>query len=204
MFTENEVAALITFPDINELVDQQRKSFIKAEAPYLEIDNHDFLSLILVTPSLGIALANESVSFFEEMALNKKARKLSKGGYILKKDPVVVAMGFLIKSYDKWAGPFFGVIKSILDKLYNKQDLMTLTKDAAYITDEEFCYLGLKAPFGFIRAITSFFMNEEDEDFIRHRKTNKKDYDRIVLIGEQLGFSEIPFFKKFLTTFDVK
>jgi hypothetical protein len=47
-------------------------------------------------------------------------------------------------------------------------------------------------------------MNEEDEDFIRHRKTNKKDYDRIVLIGEQLGFSEIPFFKKFLTTFDVK
>lgn len=204
MFTENEVAAIISIPEINELVDEQRKAFIKTEAHYLEIDNHDFLSLILVTPSLGIALANDSVSFFEEMALNKKARKLSKGGYVLKKDPVVVAMGFLIKSYDKWAPPFYEVIKAILDKLYSKEELMKVDKDVETITDEDFCIMGLNAPFSFIRAITSFFMNEEDEDFLRRRKTNKVDYKRIVELGDQLGFSEIPFFKKFLTTFEVK
>jgi len=204
MFTENEVASLIIDDQVRQLVLDLRKSFVKEEAPYLEISDHDFLSLILVTPSLGIALANGSVSLFEEMALNKKARKLSKGGYFLKKDPVVVAMGFLIKHYDKWESRFYEAIHIMMTKLFNKEEMIKGHSGDTELSEEQFCLLGLKAPFGFIRAITSFFMNEEDEDIIRHRKISKVEFERVVEIGEKIGFSDIPFFRKFLTTFDVK
>ena len=50
----------------------------------MDLSEHDFLSLILMTPTVGIALANGSISLFEELALNKMARKMSKGGYFLK------------------------------------------------------------------------------------------------------------------------
>ena len=204
MFTENEVAAIIADPITEEKIAVLRKEFLKEEAQFLEIDNHDFLSLMLMTPSVGIAMANGSVSLFEEMALNKKARKLSKGGYFMKKDPVVVAMGFLIKKYDKWEARFFEDLNVIINRMFDKQSMIENHKIAEEMTDEEFCLEGLRAPFFFIRCLTSFFMNDEDEDIVRHRKASKSDYDRIVSIGEKLGFNEIPLYKKFLTTFDIK
>jgi len=204
MFTENEVAAIIADSLAEEKIAALRKEFLKEEAQFLEIDNHDFLSLMLMTPSVGIAMANGSVSLFEEMALNKKARKLSKGGYFMKKDPVVVAMGFLIKKYDKWEAKFYEELKTVIEKIFDKQPMIENHKIGEEMSDEEFCLEGLRAPFFFIRCLTSFFMNDEDEDIVRHRKASKLDFDRITSIGEQLGFSEIPFFQKFLTTFDVK
>jgi len=102
MFTENEVSALINDEDILAKTVELKKQFITKEAQFLEINDHDFLSLVILAPSVGVALANGSVSLFEEISLNKKARKLSKGGYFMKKDPVVVAMGYLIKNYNDW------------------------------------------------------------------------------------------------------
>ncbi len=96
MFTEYEVELMIEDPKIQEATFELKKDFIKTEAPYLEISDQDFFSLVMLSPTVGIALANGSVSLFEELALNKKARKLSKGGYFLKKDPVVYAMKYLI------------------------------------------------------------------------------------------------------------
>lgn len=82
MFTEYEIASMIEIPDIHEATMALKKDFIRNEAPYLEISDHDFFSLVMMAPTVGIALANGSVSLFEELALNKKARKLSKGGYL--------------------------------------------------------------------------------------------------------------------------
>ena len=122
MFTENEIGALILDPDIKESTEKLREKFIEEEAPFLEISIHDFLSLILITPSVGIALANSKVSLMEEMALNKKARKYSKGGYFLKKDPVVTAMGYLIKHYDIWSEIFYAHIKKLVGLMLDKEE----------------------------------------------------------------------------------
>ena len=49
--------------------------FLKTEAPYLEISDEDFFSLVVMAPTIGIAMADGKITLFEEMALNKKARK---------------------------------------------------------------------------------------------------------------------------------
>ncbi len=204
MFTENEVAAIVADNEVKEKVVALRKEFVKAEAPFLEIDDHDFLSLLIMTPSVGIALANGSVSLFEEMALNKKARKLSKGGYFMKKDPVVVAMGFFIKKYDDWQDKFYEVLRFSMERVIDKPQMITGHENDEELSDEEFCLEGLRAPFLFIRCLTSFFMNEEDEDIVRPRSVSKVEHERIVDIGHRLAFDDIPLFKRFLATFKVK
>ena len=96
MLTEFEIETMMEIPAILEATQKLKKDFIKTDAPYLEIGDHDFFGLIMLAPTVGVALANGSVSLFEELALNKKARKASKGGYFLKKDPTVYAMKFLL------------------------------------------------------------------------------------------------------------
>lgn len=194
MFTEKEVGALLKYPGILDKLDTLKQQFIDEEAEYLEIEAHDFLALILMTPSVGIALSNGSVSLFEEMALNKKARKLSKGGYFLKKDPVVFAMEHLIKGYDKWSPIFYESIKNLMHKTI---DVDTWLDKNFKIEDtdesEQFVHV-LKSPFIVVRFLTSFFMNDEEEDIFSDRKISQIEYDRVNDIAVQLGFNDFPIY----------
>ena len=204
MFTENEIGALIINPEIKNATQRLKEDFIEKEAPFLELSDHDFLSLVLLTPSVGIALANKSVSLMEEMALNKKARKYSKGGYFLKQDPVVSAMGYLIKHYDNWSDTFYAHIKVLINELMDKDELMKSKISAENSTDEEFCVEILKSPFILVRALSSFLSNSEDEDFSAIRKLPKIEYDRIIEILEKVDIIEIPLVKKHLSKLVVK
>ena len=204
MFTENEIGALIINPEIKNATQRLKEDFIEKEAPFLELSDHDFLSLVLLTPSVGIALANNSVSLMEEMALNKKARKYSKGGYFLKQDPVVSAMGYLIKHYDNWSDTFYAHIKVLINELMDKDELMKSKISAENSTDEEFCVEILKSPFILVRALSSFLSNSEDEDFSAIRKLPKIEYDRIIEILEKVDIIEIPLVKKHLSKLVVK
>ncbi len=205
MFTENEVAAIISKEEVRQKVVELRKDFLKSEAKYFEINEHDFLSLMIMTPTIGIALANGSVSLFEEMALNKKARKLSLGGYFLKKDPVVVGMGFLIKAYDTWNKRIYQDLSDILWTLIDKESLIVETSQIDESSaNHEYGLNGLNMPFLFIRCLTSFFMSDEDEDIVKERTVSKVELEVIKDIGSKLGFDQIPFFQKFVTTFKSK
>ncbi len=204
MFTENEVAALLNYPGIFAEIASLKQQFIDEEAEFLEIEEHDFLSLILLTPSIGIALSNGSVSLFEEMALNKKARKLSKGGYWMKTDPVVFAMEHLIKGYDKWSPTYYSFIKKLMHK----------TVDVSAILDENFkieeidvssqCLQVLKSPFIIIRFLTSFFMNDEEEDILVERKISQIEYDKVNEIAQKLGLSDLPIYQIYRSKFVIK
>ena len=204
MFTENEIGALILDPQIKEATEKLREEFIEEEAPFLEISVHDFLALILLTPSVGIALANGSVSLMEEMALNKKARRYSKGGYFLKQDPVVNAMGYLIKHYDVWSEIFFAHIKKFIELMLNKDELMKSNIAVADITDEQYCVELLKAPFILVRFISSFLSNADDEDLSVERKIAKNEYDRVIEILEKVDLINIPLVKRHLIKLVVK
>ncbi len=199
MFTENEIGALILDTEIKAATKKLKEEFIEKEAPFLEISDHDFLSLILLTPSVGIALANNSVSLMEEIALNRKARKYSKGGYFMKQDPVVTAMGFLIKHYDAWSDTFYAHIKHMIALTVDIGQLMKSEVDLEGATDEEYAVEVLKAPFIFIRFVSSFFSNSEDEDFAAERKLPKDEYARIKEIMEKIGIADIPLVKKYVS-----
>jgi hypothetical protein len=204
MFTENEIGALILDPKIKEATEKLREEFIEKEAPFLEITVHDFLALIMITPSVGVALANKSVSLMEEMALNKKARKYSKGGYFLKQDPVVNAMKYLIKHYDAWSEIFYDHIKSLISIMLNKDELMKSKIDSEEVTDEQYCVELLKAPFILVRFISSFLSGSEDEDLSVERKIGKNEYNRTIEILEKVDLIDIPLVKRHLVKLVVK
>jgi hypothetical protein len=203
MFSENEVATIIEIPEVLEAVIAIRKEFIEKEANLLDISEHDFLSLILMTPTVGIALSNGTISLFEELALNKMARKMSKGGFFLKVDPVAHAMKFLIKSFDAWELPFYKVIKLCMSKTF---DIKVLKKTGEI--DEENVIIGfarelMQAPYAYVRFLTSFFLHDEAE-IVEERSISKIEFDKIVEIGVKLEMSQYIVFNSFCKTFEVR
>jgi len=204
MFTENEISALIIDPEIAKATARLKEDFIEKEAPFLEITDHDFLSLILLTPTVGIALANGSISFMEEMALNKKARKYSKGGYFMKQDPVVSALSYLMKHYDEWSAMFYSHIKLLIDIMIDKESLMSSKIADEGVSDEEYTVELLKSPFILVRIISSFLSNAEDEDLCTERKLPQDELDRILDILQQVDLINIPLVKRHLSKLIVK
>lgn len=203
MFTEFEIETMMENEQILQAVGELKKDFLKTDAPYLEISDHDFLSLVMMGPTVGIALANGSVSLFEELALNKKARKLSKGGYFMKKDPVVYGLKFLIKKYDNWEEKFFALIQLTMNQLFNVQALHRDFDATAAVSYADYKREVLNTPYIFIRYLSSFF-TEDDEDIISIRTMVKVDYERMKEIGGKLGLNKIPVFHMFCQTFKVK
>jgi hypothetical protein len=203
MFSENEVATIIEIPEVLDAVIAIRKEFIEKEANLLDISEHDFLSLILMTPTVGIALSNGTISLFEELALNKMARKMSKGGFFLKVDPVAHAMKFLIKSFDAWELPFYKVIKLCMSKTF---DIKVLKKTGDI--EEENVIIGfarelMQAPYAYVRFLTSFFLHDEAE-VVEERSISKIEFDKIVEIGVKLEMSQYIVFNSFCKTFEVR
>ena len=204
MFNEYEIASFLEDPEISDAVAKKKKSFTSSEAEFLEISDHDFLSLIMMTPATGIALSNGNVSLFEELALNKMARKMSKGGYFLKVDPVAHAMKFLIKSYDIWELSFFEVIKLCMAKSFDYKKLQKpdaeLDKEVSLYTFAQHLML---VPYGFVRFLSSFFLQDEN-NVTQERSISKVEYEKIKDMGIKLELDNIPIYQEFLKTFKIK
>lgn len=198
MFTEAEIAVIIENQEIEKITDELRKNFLEKTAPYFEISNHDFLSLILLSPVVGKAMANNNISFKEEMSLQKKARKLSKGGFFLSKDPVADCMKFLIKKFDEWEDEFYNSIKKIFNILFEQDTL-----DKANDTTVPYQVRVMSAPYILVRFISSMFL-EREEDILNPGKIRKIEFDKIKSIGEKAGLSELSLFNEFIGAFEVK
>lgn len=203
MFSENEIATIIEIPVVLDEVIKLRKEFIETEANFLEISEHDFLSLIMMTPTVGVALANGTISLFEELALNKMARKMSKGGFFLKVDPVAHAMKFLIKSFDKWELPFLEVIKLAMRNTcdLNSLKLKSANDDADNIIG--FARELMHAPYAFVRFLSSFFLHDEAE-IVEERAISTVEFEKIQDIGNKLEISQYLVFTLFCKTFELR
>lgn len=204
MFTEFEIDTMMEIREIQQETFELKKYFIKNEAPYLDISDHDFFSLVMMAPTVGIAKADGKVTLFEELALNKKARKLSKGGYFMKKDPVVYAMKFVIKKFEDWEDNFYDLLRKTMHATFDMSSLETSEKIPEEVTYEEYKREVLRTPYALIRFISSFFL-ENDEDIINSRRTiGKSEYLAIQSIGAKLDLDKILVFQMFVKTFDVK
>lgn len=195
MFTEGEITHFVANSKIREATESLYKAFKEKEAPYLSVEIQDFLSLMLMTPQVGKALADGKISFAEEIALQKKARKLSKGGYFFSKDPVADAMKYVIKSYYQWEDQFCEYLKSIFKELLDVSKLDFLN-DASLSYPEKV----MKAPYLYVRFVSSFFLNK-DEDILSPGKIRKSEWLKIKTIGEKLALNENVFFDEFMAQF---
>lgn len=204
MLTSNEISIILEDPEVLEVVQQLKHDFREREAPYLDISDHDFLSLIIMMPSIAISLAAGDLSLLEEMALNKKARTISNGGYYLKKDPVVYAMKFLIGNAAEWEDRFLSTIKMLMEKTFDRTLINDDDTDHSKISESEFKRRLMNAPYMFIRFLHSFFWDDTHEDLSDRRQISKVEFAKVKEIGEKLDLSKTIIFKKFLDTFDVK
>lgn len=202
MLSEIEIDIFLSDVDVQEACSNLRKEFIKNEARYLEINDHDFLSLVMMAAPVDIALANGSISFREEMRLNKQARKYSKGGYFLKKDPVVHAMKYLIKGFERWREPFFDLIKLILDKFVRHNPELINLMHSSKLHSGDYKKDILNTPFIVVRLFASLFL-KQDENIISVRKIAKADFERVRYIGKKLELDSFPIFKEFCETFEL-
>ncbi len=203
MFSEKEIDTLLQIEPIANGVAEKRKRFLLAEAPYMEISEHDFLSLIIMTPAVGICLSNGSVSLFEELALNKMARKMSKGGFFMKKDPVAHAMKYLIKSFENWEDEFYEVISSCIENTCNLELCEKVSVELPAYDLDYFARELMKMPYGFVSMLSTMIINEE-ADIVEIRPISSHEFEKIKDIGKRMKFYDLPIFKAFLSTFEVR
>ena len=203
MFSENEVATLVEIPEILAKLGPAKTEFLESEAPLFEISDHDFLALVLMTPSVGVALANGSVSLFEELALNKMARRMSLGGFFLKMDPVVHAMNLLIKSFDSWEDRFFEIIRFTMDYAMDRSALEAEERHDFSDEMKMFAHDLMKVPHIFVNFLNSFVLTDESLT-VGVRSISAVEFDKLKDIGARLELSDYPVFQTFLNTFEVK
>jgi hypothetical protein len=203
MFSESEITALIEDPKLLESIRILKKQFKKEEAPYLEISDHDFFCLVILMPSVAIALSKGPVSLMEEMALHKRARTVSKGGYYLKKDPVVYALRFLIDAADRWEEKFYELIRLAMQGSLEDSIIRRAGKESEKQVDHPFHQLIFKSPYLLIRFMQTFFWEENDLILNEKRRISKVEYDKMGEIAKRLNLENTLIFKKFLDNFDV-
>lgn len=203
MFSENEVAMLLYRNEVRELVRDIHVEFVQREAPYMDLSLHDFLSLVLLTPCAGVALANGKVSLMEELALGRLGRRMSEGGYIITQDPVVHTMVQLIPRFSIWEARFLGIIREILQRTLDLEMIRKIRP--AEISDPvmRFASVVLLVPHILVRVLSSFVLNE-NSDLCERRRISKVEHNKIASLGKELNLSELPVFTSFLQTFDVK
>ena len=203
MFTENEIANFVEDKEVARITKKLKKEFTSKVARFLEITEHDFLSIILLAPSVGVMLADVKLSIWEEMKLNRKARKYSKGGFFLTKDPVVHCMQYLLKNFNDWEDHFYLALKQIINLALKKNKVSISSIQEKTNNGDNFVADVMSAPYIIVRFISSFFLDDKDH-ILSTKKVSKAEFEKIKYIGEKLGLSNINIFQGFCNNFEIK
>jgi hypothetical protein len=107
-------------------------------------------------------------------------------------------MKFLIKKFDQWEDEFYAAIKMIFQVLFEKE-----TIDKANDTSVSYEIRVMRAPYILVRFISSLFL-EREEDILNPGKLRKIEWEKIKVIGEKTGLSELTLFNEFTEAFEVK
>jgi hypothetical protein len=201
MLTENEVGQLLEIPDVQEVVEELHQTFTKEEREFKEISQHDFLSGMLMLPSVALALVDGTTSLSEELTLNKKARRFSKGGFFLRQDPVVKLVNHMQSQFSQWESRFFVGLGKILKVVIPEFSSKHNTKEVKS-SDGEFLVV-MNSSYILIKLFETFFL-PEGEEITNKRYVSLNEYQTMVEIGKNLQLSEIGSFRNFIKTFEVK
>ena len=200
MLTENEVGQLLDIPEVKRIVHQLHQAFTEEETELSDISLHDFLSGVLLAPSVALAQVDGATSLFEELSLNKKARRFSKGGFFLRHDPVVKMIILLQSRFQHWEQRFFQALKRILKTVVPEISNDYEQHNGAF--NQPFT-LFMSSSYILIRFLETFFL-PEGEEISNKRRISYLEFQKITSIGEQLRLSKLGSFRNFVTTFEVK
>ncbi len=203
MLTDSELMILMQDQEVLSNAMNLKRDFLRHEPDFLDMSDDDFVSLVLLTPSVGVALANKSISLFEELILQHKARKLSRGSYFWKKDPIVKALDYLIANFDLWEDKFYDFLRVLIfSSLRKNQVVLASVSDPNSLTGD-FNVDILNAPFILVKSLSFIFLSEDD-DLMNDKVISRVEFEKVKHIGEKLGMGQLPIFKSFCDSFTVK
>jgi hypothetical protein len=200
MLTENEVGQLVEIPEIRTVVKPIYEGFIRQEKQFEHLSLHDFLSGLLITPSIALAMVDGTTSLFEELTLNKKARRFSKGGFFLQQDPVVRMVTYLRGNFHQWETKFMAGIKEILKEVIPERSHI---KCSDFQEEQPMFQSLMKTPYILVRFLETFFL-PEGEEITNKRIISPLEFEKINSLGDQLQLAELNLFRNFIKTFEVK
>ena len=189
MLNQKELDILLKEPQTTKNLEILRVEFAKKSPQSQAISDEDFISLVLLAPSLGIALAHGSISLFEELSLNKKVRSLSNKSKLLKNDSLFYALRFLKNNFSDWEDNFYQIIKLILYSSLKKNNLIWDTFQQKNASTNNLQIDVLNAPYIFVKIMTFLFL-EDGETFVSKRSIAQTEYEKIVEIGEKLELNK--------------
>jgi hypothetical protein len=196
MFTEKEVQYFVLDPEVAQKTTLLMGQFKEEVAPFLSLSVHDFLSLILIFPQISLALADGNLSFWEEVKLQRKARKASKGGFFLSKDPVADSVKYIVKSHQKWEDRFCEHIRFVFERFVGSEDLRFLN-DPSLTYEQKL----MKSPYILTRYTSAMFF-DRDEDVLNPTSVKAAELEKIKVIGTKTGLSAYAFFTEFVERFN--
>ncbi|MBB6461560.1 hypothetical protein [Flammeovirga kamogawensis] len=203
MITGSELITLVRDNDFFNEMTKLKKDFLKIDPNFMDLSDDDFISIILISPSIGITLANGSVSHYEEITLRRKARKLSRRSFFQKNDPLAPALKYLSYNFTEWEHRFYELIKITMHSSLKANNVILETlKNPESLTGDLKRDI-LNAPFIFVKFISFLFM-EEDDDLLNERSITEVELDKIKEIGSVLEIDNVPVFQVFCNSFMVR
>lgn len=203
MLTENELATLMTEEKVLAAMMELKKDFLNADSSLKKLSDDDFISLVMLGPSIGMSLANGAISLFEELSLNRKAQSLSNRKILGRDDPFTGAMKYLIKNFSDWEERIYGFIKVTMYASLKESPLVYETLRNPEAGTNDFNKDLLNAPYILVKFISFLFTAEENE-LASGRSVSKIEHQKITDIGAALGLGDVPVFRMFCDSFDVR
>ena len=203
MLTDTELSTLLEDESLLEDITNLKRDFLRAESSFMDVGDDDFISLVLMTPSVGVALANGSISLFEDLSLTRKARNLSRGSYFLREDPINQMLVYLIDHFDQWEARFYGIIQKIVHSSLKHSPLMQEAIANPAVSTGELARDMLNTPYILIKFLAFMFL-EETDDLLAPSIISPVELEKIKSIGETIGIGHLPIFHTFVNTFKVR
>lgn len=201
MLTENEVDQLLEIPEVRRTVEKLCDQFKEEEREFNNLNLHDFLSGMLMTPSVALAMVDGATSLFEELSLNKKARRFSKGGFFLQQDPVVKMVIYVKSRLHRWEDKILEELRKILQVVV--PEISNGLSSNSAVRDQVTFLEVMRSSYILIKFLETFFL-PEGEEITNKRHITAMEHQKVRDIGSQLGLSGLDSFQNFIKTFEVK
>ena len=203
MLNESELSILLQNKSVREPLDTLRSSFFSAYVEIRPLDEKDFFALTLLAPSIAIALANGSISLFEELSLTKKARMLSRQEDAFRtNDPLLAALKQLTKDFERWENSFYEAIKTAMYSSLKQNELLWQHLHEEKSVSQDWKNDALNTPYILIKFLVLLFL--EEEKITTTPLLSQIEYKKLLTIGEKLELNKFPIFKSFCRVFDVR
>ena len=203
MLNESELSILLQNQSVREPLDSLRSQFFSVYTEIRPLDEKDFFALTLLAPSIAIALANGSISLFEELSLTKKARMLSRQEDAFRtNDPLLAALKQLTKDFKRWENGFYDAIKTAMYSSLQKNELLWQHLHEEKSVSQNWKNDALNAPYILVKFLVLLFL--EEEKINTTPLLSQIEYQKLLEIGEKLELTKFPIFESFCRVFDVR